>query len=106
MNNYTMPDWAYDTLKNDNLQVYENSSGKIIISQVNERYEEDIMTPQAIIDYLRSIRKKPVVMHPEDPFIGRHVAKRDIIAVLSERVSIDRINELNANYAKGPMGGI
>ncbi len=80
-----MPNWAYDTLKNDNLQVYENSSGKIIISQVNERHEEDIMTPQAIISYLKSIKKKPVVMHPEDPFIGRHISKKDIIAVLSER---------------------
>jgi len=85
MNDYTMPDWVYETLKNDNLRVYENSNGKIIISQVNERHEEDIMTPQAIIDYLRTIRKKPVVMHPNDPFMGRYVAKKDIIAVLSER---------------------
>ena len=85
MNN-TAPDWVYETLKNDDLRVYENSSGKVIISQVNERHAEDIMTPQAIIDYLRSIRKKPVVMHPEDPFTGRHISKRDIIAVLSERV--------------------
>ena len=85
MNN-TAPEWVYETLRNDDLRVYENSSGKIIISQVNERHAEDIMTPQAIIAFLRSIRKKPVVMHPEDPFIGRHVAKRDIIAVLSERV--------------------
>jgi MinD-like ATPase involved in chromosome partitioning or flagellar assembly len=86
MNNYSMPDWAYKTLRNDNLRVYENSNGKVIISQVNERHKEDIMTPQAIISYLKSIKKKPVVMHPEDPFIGRHVAKKDIIAVLSERV--------------------
>lgn len=86
MNNYTMPEWAYKTLRNDNLRVYENSNGKVIISQVNERHKEDIMTPQAIISYLKSIKKKPVVMHPEDPFIGRHVNKKDIIAVLSERV--------------------
>jgi MinD-like ATPase involved in chromosome partitioning or flagellar assembly len=86
MNNYTMPEWAYKTLRNDNLRVYENSNGKVIISQVNERHKEDIMTPQAIIEYLKGIKKKPVVMHPEDPFIGRHVAKKDIIAVLSERV--------------------
>lgn len=86
MNNYTMPDWAYNTLRNDNLRVYEHSNGKIIVSQVSERYKEDIMTPQAIIAFLKSVKKKPVVMHPEDPFMGRHVAKRDIIAVLSERV--------------------
>lgn len=86
MNNYTMPDWAYNTLRNDNLRVYEHSNGKIIVSQVSERYREDIMTPQAIIAFLRSIKKKPVVMHPNDPFMGRHIAKRDIIAVLSERV--------------------
>ena len=86
MNNYTMPDWAYDTLKNDNLRVYENFKGKVIISQVNERHKEDIMTPQAIIAFLKGIKKKPVVMHPEDPFIGRHVPKRDVIAVLSERI--------------------
>ena len=85
MNN-TTPDWVYETLKNDNLQVYENSKGKIIISQVSERYAEDIMTPQAIIAFLKSVKKKPVVMHPEDPFIGRHVPKRDVIAVLSERI--------------------
>jgi MinD-like ATPase involved in chromosome partitioning or flagellar assembly len=83
-----MPEWAYETLKNDDLRVYENSSGKVIISQVNERHREMIMTPQAIIDYLRTVRKKPVVMHPEDPFIGRHIAKRDIIAVLSERENV------------------
>lgn len=86
MNNYTMPEWAYKTLRNDNLRVYENSNGKVIISQVNERHKEDIMTPQAIISYLKSIKKKPVVMHPEDPFMGRHISKKDIIAVLSERV--------------------
>jgi len=86
MNNYTMPDWAYDTLKNDNLRVYENSNGKVIISQVSERYREYIMTPQAIIDYLRTIRKKPVVMHPRIFALGRHVPKRDVIAVLSERI--------------------
>ena len=86
MNNYTMPDWVYDTLRNDNLRVYENSNGKVIISQVSERYAEDIMTPQAIIDYLRTIRKKPVVMHPRIFALGRHVPKRDVIAVLSERI--------------------
>jgi hypothetical protein len=85
MNNHTIPDWVYDTLRKDNLRVYENSSGKVIISQVNERHEEDIMTPQAIIDYLRGTRKKPVVMHPRIFALGRHVPKRDVIAVLSER---------------------
>ena len=85
MSNHTIPDWVYETLRNDDLRVYENSNGKVIISQVSERHKEDIMTPQAIIDYLKGIRKKPVVMHPEDPFIGRHVPKRDVIAVLSER---------------------
>lgn len=85
MNNYTMPEWAYKTLINDNLRVYENSNGKVIISQVNERHRDEIMTPQAIIDYLKGIKKKPVVMHPEDPFIGRHIAKKEIIAVLFER---------------------
>jgi len=82
----TMPDWVYETLKNDNLRVYENSNGKIIISQVNEKHKEDIMTPQAIIDYLRGVRKKPVVMHPEDPFIGRHVPKRLVIKIQQNRM--------------------
>ena len=86
MNDDTMPDWVYETLRNDNLRVYENSNGKVIISQVSERYAEDIMTPQAIIDYLRTVRKKPVVMHPRIFALGRHVPKRDVIAVLSERV--------------------
>ena len=85
MNDHTMPDWVYGTLKNDNLRVYENSNGKIIISQVGERSWEDIMTPQAIIDYLRTVRKKPVVMHPRICALGRHVPKREVIAVLSER---------------------
>ncbi len=85
MNN-TTPDWVYETLRNDNLRVYENSDGKVIISQVGERYREDIMTPQAIIAYLRSIRKKPVIMHPEDPFAGRHVAKRLVIEILQNRM--------------------
>ena len=86
MNDNTIPDWVYETLKNDNLRVYENFEGKIIISQVGERSWEDIMTPQAIIDYLRTIRKKPVVMHPRISSLGRHVPKRDVIAVLSERI--------------------
>ena len=33
MNDNTIPDWVYETLKNDNLRVYENSNGKVIISQ-------------------------------------------------------------------------
>ena len=86
MNNYTMPDWVYETLRNDNLRVYENFKGKVIITQVGERSWEDIMTPQAIIDYLRTVRKKPVVMHPRISALGRHVPKRDVIAVLSERI--------------------
>jgi hypothetical protein len=85
MNDHTIPDWVYETLKNDDLRVYENSNGKVIISQVNERHREEIMTPQAIIDYLRTVRKKPVVMHPRICALGRHVPKRDVIAVLSER---------------------
>ena len=86
MNNHTIPDWVYETLKNDNLRVYENFKGKVIISQVGERSWEDIMTPQAIIDYLRTVRKKPVVMHPRICALGRHVPKREVIAVLSERI--------------------
>ena len=85
MNDHIIPDWVYETLRNDDLRVYENSNGKVIISQVSEKYKEDIMTPQAIIDYLRTTRKKPVVMHPRIFALGRHVPKRDVIAVLSER---------------------
>ena len=85
MSNHTIPDWVYETLRNDDLRVYENSNGKVIISQVNEQHKEDIMTPQAIIDYLKGIRKKPVVMHPRIFALGRHVPKRDVIAVLCER---------------------
>jgi len=84
--NDAIPDWVYETLKNDDLRVYENSSGKVIISQVSERYREYIMTPQQIIDYLKGIRRKPVVMHPEDPFFGRHVPKRLVIEILQNRM--------------------
>ena len=84
--NDTVPEWVYETLRNDDLRVYENSSGKVIISQVNERHKEDIMTPQAIISYLKGIRKKPVVMHPGDPFIGRHVSKGLVIEILQNRL--------------------
>lgn len=84
--NDTIPDWVYETLRNDDLRVYENSSGKVIISQVNEKHKEDIMTPQEIIAYLRGIRRKPVVMHPRIIALGRHVPKREVIAVLSERI--------------------
>ena len=86
MNDNTIPDWVYETLRNDNLQVYENFKGKVIISQVSERYKEYTMTPQEIIDYLRTVRKKPVVMHPRICSLGRHVPKREVIAVLSERI--------------------
>lgn len=86
MNDHTIPDWVYETLRNDDLRVYENSNGKVIISQVSDRYKEDIMTPQAIIDYLKGIRKKPVVMHPRIFALGRHVSKSEVIAVLSERI--------------------
>lgn len=86
MNDHTMPDWAYETLRNDDLRVYENSSGKVIISQVNEKHEEDMMTPQAIISYLKSTKRKPVVMHPRIFALGKHLPKRDVIAVLSERI--------------------
>mgnify|MGYP001035875336 CR=1 FL=1 len=85
MNN-TAPDWVYETLKNDNIRVYENLDGKVTISQVNEKHVEKSMTPQEIIAYLRGIRKKPVVMHPDNPYVGRHVPKKYVIAVLSERV--------------------
>jgi len=85
MSNHTIPDWVYETLRNDNLRVFENSDGKVIISQVSDRYKEDIMTPQAIIDHLKSTKRKPVVMHPRIFALGRHVPKRDVIAVLSER---------------------
>ena len=84
--NDTTPDWVYETLKNDDLRVYENSSGKVIISQVSERYADESMTPQQIIAYLKGIRKKPVVMHPRILALGRHVPKREVIAVLSERI--------------------
>jgi hypothetical protein len=79
-----MPEWMYETLRNDPLRVYENKNGKIIISQVADRHPELVMTPEDIIKFLKGVKKKPVVMKPES-FEGRHVAKKDIIAVLSER---------------------
>jgi hypothetical protein len=86
MNNNTIPDWVYETLRSDYLRVYENLDGKVTISRVNKKHVERSMTPQAIIDCLRGTRKKPLVMHPDNPYIGRHVPKRHVIAVLSERV--------------------
>jgi hypothetical protein len=85
MNN-TLPDWVYETLRNDDLRVYKNSDGKVIISQVSERYADESMTPQQIIYYLKTTKRKPVVMHPRILALGRHVPKREIIAVLSERI--------------------
>ena len=82
----TVPDWVYETLKNDNLRVYENSRGKIIISQVADRYPELVMTPEDIIKFLKGVKKKPVVMHPRIFALGRHVPKKYVIAVLSERI--------------------
>ena len=82
----TVPDWVYETLRNDDLRVYENSSGKVIISQVNEKHKEDIMTPQAIISYLKSTKRKPVVMHPRIFALGRHVPKRLVIEILQNRL--------------------
>ena len=84
--NDTVPDWVYETLKNDNLRVYENLDGKVTISQVNEKHVKESMTPQAIIDYLRGTRKKPVVMHPDNPYVGRHVPKRLVIEILQNRM--------------------
>jgi len=82
----TMPDWVYETLRNDDLRVYENSNGKVIISQVNERHKEESMTPQAIIAYLKTTKRKPVVMHPRILALGRHVPKRLVIEILQNRV--------------------
>lgn len=84
--NDTIPDWVYETLRNDDLRVYENSSGKIIISQVNEKHKEDIMTPQEIITYLKGIRRKPVLMHPRILALGRHVPKKLVIEILQKRM--------------------
>ena len=80
-----MSEWMYETLRNDSLRIYEDKNGKIIISQVSDRYPELIMSPEDIIKFLNGVKKKPVVMKPES-FEGRHVAKKDIIAVLSERM--------------------
>ena len=84
--NDTTPEWVYETLKNDDLRVYENSSGKVIISQVSERYADESMTPQQIIAYLKGIRRKPVVMHPRILALGRHVPKKLVIEILQKRV--------------------
>jgi hypothetical protein len=84
--NDTTPDWVYETLRNDDLRVYENSSGKVIISQVSEKYKEESMTPQQIIAYLKGIRRKPVVMHPRIFALGRHVSKGLVIEILQNRV--------------------
>ena len=84
--NDTTPDWVYETLRNDDLRVYENSSGKVIISQVNEKHKEESMTPQAIIAYLKTTKRKPVVMHPRIFALGRHVPKRLVIEILQNRM--------------------
>jgi hypothetical protein len=85
--NDTTPDWVYETLRNDDLRVYENSSGKVIISQVNENHKEESMTPQQIIAYLKGIRRKPVVMHPRIFALGRHVPKKLVIEILQNRMN-------------------
>jgi hypothetical protein len=84
--NDTVPDWVYETLSKDPLRVYENEKGKIIISQVADRYPELVMTPQQIIYYLKGVRKKPVVMHPRIFALGRHVPKRLVIEILQNRM--------------------
>ena len=83
--NDAIPDWVYETLRNDDLRVYENSNGKIIISQVAERYPELIMAPEDIIKFLKGVKKKPVVMKPES-FEGRHIAKGLVIEILQNRM--------------------
>ena len=85
--NDTTPDWVYETLRNDDLRVYENSSGKVIISQVNENHKEESMTPQQIIAYLKGIRRKPVVMHPRIFALGRYVPKKLVIEILQNRMN-------------------
>ena len=85
----TMPEWMRETLNNDPLRVYENSNGKIIISQVSDRYPELIMTPEDIIKFLKGVKKKPVVMKPES-FEGRHVSKGLVIEILQNRINEGR----------------
>jgi hypothetical protein len=87
MNNMTMPEWMRETLSKDPLRIYENGKGKIIISRVADRYPELVMTPEDIIKFLRGVKKKPVVMHPNEPFMGRHVAKREVIEILQNRMN-------------------
>jgi hypothetical protein len=82
----TMPEWVHETLSNDPLRIYENGGGKIIISQVADRYPELIMAPEDIIKFLKGVKKKPVVMRP-DSFEGRHVPKSEVIDILRERMS-------------------
>jgi hypothetical protein len=85
----TMPEWMYETLSKDPLRVYENGKGKIIISQVADRYPELIMAPEDIIKFLKGVKKKPVVMKPES-FEGRHVAKKEVIEILQNRMNEGR----------------
>lgn len=82
----TVPEWVHETLSKDSLRVYENHRGKIIISQVADRYPELIMSMDEIIKFLRSVRKKPVVMRPNS-FEGRHVPKSEVIDILRERMN-------------------
>ena len=81
----SVPESVTETLMNDDLRVYENSNGKIIISQVSERHPELIMTLEDIIKFLKGVKKKPVVMKPES-FEGRHVSKRLVIEILQNRL--------------------
>jgi hypothetical protein len=84
--NEATPEWVYETLSKDPLRVYENEKGKIIISQVADRYPELVMTPEDIIKFLKGVKKKPVVMHPRIFALGRHVPKRLVIELLQKRM--------------------
>lgn len=82
----TVAEWVHETLSNDPLRVYEDGNGKIIISQVADRYPELIMAPEDIIKFLKGVKKKPIVMRPES-FEGRHVAKGLVIEILQDRAN-------------------
>ena len=73
-----MDDWQLEVLKSGRICAYEHNNHVMIC-----RTKPDMaMSPQDVIAFIRPIKKKPVIMDPDNPFRGKFALKKDVLKVL------------------------
>lgn len=97
-----MKDWQIAVLNSENIRVDQNRcTGYRLIIRSTTR-EHRMRVPE-IVATIKSTRRKPVIMRPEDPFRGMFADRKEVLDIL---MSTSEYEEHAIRMAEAKMNGV